>query len=252
MPTLPDSYSVRFTLPDLIERGAANVLQCRVYRDGALVAPASGTVTVYDAGRTARLPTASATVAGSVASYTWTPDAALSLGESWEVEWSLTISGAVYVYRNSAALVRRRLWCPITDADLYRLEPALDPSGAACITSESTYQDYIDEAWTQTQARLIQAGNRPNLIAEPHTLRGYVLYLTLGMVYGALSSRLSSAGYGEKDSRYRELASQEWSRCNFAYAQADTETTARRRPAQPSVWLMGRGSERDRWGWPHG
>lgn len=246
MPTLPDSYSVRFVLPDLIERGAANVLRLRVYRDGALVAPSAATVTVYDAGRTARLPTASATVAGSEASYTWTPDAALPLGDGWEVEWAATISGTVYTWRNSAALVRRRLWCPVTDADLYRMEPALDPAGEACLTAETTYQAYIDEAWTQTQSRLLAAGNRPNLVCEPHALRGYVLHLVLALVYGALASRSSAAGYGEKDARYRELASNEWGRINFAYAAADTEGATSRRPARPSVWLMGRGDLRHR------
>ena len=42
-------YTVRFALPDLIEKGTDSDLVASVYLDGALVAPASATVTVYNA-----------------------------------------------------------------------------------------------------------------------------------------------------------------------------------------------------------
>ena len=40
-------YSHRHGLPDFIVRGRVNLLECPVYNDSTLTAPASGTVDVY-------------------------------------------------------------------------------------------------------------------------------------------------------------------------------------------------------------
>ena len=66
MSSTDTTYTARFMLPDLIERGRNEVIKCQVYHNGALVAPSSGTVSVYDPSNTAKVDGASVTIASSV------------------------------------------------------------------------------------------------------------------------------------------------------------------------------------------
>ena len=164
MPDLNDrTYQVRFPLPSLLERGIDTVIKAPVYQAGALVAPSAGTVTIYDETNTARVSAAAVTITDSVATYTVTAGttSGLTLADGWRVEWSLTVSGGTVRAVNEASLVRQIVRPMISDVDIFRRVPALDPSSASVITSESNYQDYIDEANTEIQLRLISAGRRP-------------------------------------------------------------------------------------------
>ena len=243
MPTA-DTYSARFTLPDLIERGVAGTLRCPMYRAGSLVAPSSGTVSVFDGGGTAVVDAASITITSSVATYPWTPGASLSLGERWRVRWSLVMpDGVTHRPENEAALVRARLYCPITEADLYRIESGLDPSGAAPLTSLSSYADKIDEAWTQIQLRLIEAGNRPNLIIGPSSLRQCVLDLALALCFADIGSRVTNPAHSETSMRYRGLYESAWQRIKLSYDVTDAGVAGlSRRPASATVFGGG-------WSW---
>ena len=243
--TNPDTYSARFTLPDLIERGTAGTLRCPMFRSGALVAPSSGTVSVFDSSGTAVVNAAVVTVASSIATYPWTPPTALILGDRWRVRWSLVMpDGVTHSPENEAALVRARLYCPITEADLYRVESALDPSGAAPLTSLSSYADKIDEAWTQTQLRLIEAGNRPNLIIGPSALRQVVQDLALALCFADVGSRVANPAHAETSMRYRAAYEAAWMRLSLTYDTTDTgDTNGPKRSSSRSVWLGG---------WNHG
>lgn len=196
MPSPTDTnYTARFELPHLIERATDNVLKCPVYLNGALAAPSSGTVTIYDESGDAVVDTAAVTVTGDVAQYSYTPAASLSLSTRWRVEWTLVAADTVtHVFRNDAALVRRRLYNPVTDVDLFRVAPELDPAGTAPLTRESNFQDYHDEAWVQTQQWLLRQDNRPNLVVSPSALRDVVLYTTLAIIFESIATRLNE-GY---------------------------------------------------------
>lgn len=234
--------TARLLGPDLLERGRANVLTCPLYSAGSLVAPDSGTVTIRD-GSDAVVSAASATITGDVATYSYTPPATLSLGEGWTVTWVLTIGSDELEVVNEAALVRRRLSPVVTDADLFRRVPSLDPAGSATITSATDYQDFLDEAWAEIQQRLIDQGNRPNLILSPSALRRVHLYLTLALIFEDLSTRLRE-DYTAQADRYRGMYSDAWRELNFVYDTDDdgvAETPARRRAATPTIWLGGRG-----------
>ena len=167
-------YSARFLSPDLLERERDNALSCPVYSGGALVPPASGTVTVQDQSGEAIVDGAAVTITGDVATYTVTaatlPDT-VSFAEGWMVEWALVASGITRAFRNDAALVRNALYPVVTDIDLFRRVSALDPNGNDPITSLTDFQDYLDEAWATIQNRLIARGNRPNLIMSPSSFR---------------------------------------------------------------------------------
>lgn len=243
MSSTDTQYTARFSLPELIERGRDELIKCMVYLSGALVAPSSGTVTVRNASGDVVINAASATITGSVAQYTITAGTlnSQSLGEGWQVEWNLTMpDSVVHKFRNTAALVRGRLYMPIADADLIRVVSALDPTSSTSISSVANWQDYLDEAWVQIQLRLIEQGNRPNLILSPSALRETALSLTLALIFEDLSTRLSDA-YEQRAESYRGRYEQAWARLRFTYdtdddGQADTV----KRPSMASVWLTSR------------
>lgn len=207
-------YTARFQLPDLLERGADQIIWCPVYRSGALVAPTTGTVTVRS--RTATVvDAAAATISGSIARYT-IPAASLpstlSFETGWSVEWLLDMpDGETHRFRNGAALVRARLYPTITDADLIRRVRALDPSLTSVLTTQTHYQDQIDEADVEVQLRLLADDRRPNLIADPTSLRQVWLDLTIAIIFEDLAAH---------DNHYAEVATMWRQRYGAAYDQA--------------------------------
>lgn len=242
MPLQDQRYTARLPLPDLIVRGVNHTVKCEVYLDGAADTLASATVSVYNASNTAVVDAAVATVAGGVASYTITAATTTgqTLGSKWRVEWAITLStGAVIYPRNSAALVRNGLWPVIADVDLVRRVSSLDTTSSTVITSAADYQDYIDEAWTEIQLRLIGLGNRPNLIMEPSALRQPHLLLSLALVFEDLATRLNPA-YMEQAASFRAQYDDAFRALNPEYDHSDSgQPDARRRPVVPTVWLCG-------------
>lgn len=231
----------RLPLPDAIERGVDNLLRCPLYDDGALVAPASGTVSVYDPNGTAVVDGAAVTIASSVATYTYTAPATLELGEGYRVEWSLVVSGDTIAPRNAAAVVRRRLRCPITDVDLFRYAPMLNPSGSDPLTSRADFDEPITEAWTSISLRLFELGNRPNLIIDPSALRMVAIHTTLALVFGAMVHP-GSDGYATLAAEQRDLAEAAWRRVRLRYdATDDGVADPGRRAARRAVLWFGRG-----------
>lgn len=241
-------YSARFMYPTFIERGRDNVIKCAVYRDGAIVAPSSGTVSVYDEDGSTVVDAQAVTIPTNVAQFNVTnaTTSGLSLNENWRVEWSLAMPDSVtHTFRNDGALVRAALYPVLTDADLYRRVSSLDPSGTDVITNATTYQEYRDEAWNAIQLRLIRLGNRPNLVVSPTALREAHLLLSLAYIFEDLSTRLNEAYEGRAE-MYRRHYDQEFKRLTFKYDTDDdgTADATSRRNAYPTVWL---GSGARRW-----
>ena len=247
MSTNDTLYSARFARFEFIEQGRANTLACRVYRDGALVVPPSGTVSVYDASNTAIVSAAAVTVAvDGVCTYSLL--AALvsgsSRGDGWRIEWALTIAGTVHTFRTDASLVLRALYPSWTEADLYRLQSALDPSSTAKIHSETDFSDKIDAAFSEMERWLIQKGNRPNLIISAPSLYDWGVLLTLALIFEDFSTRLNPV-YAENATMYRARAASARDSLTFVYDESDTGSRTRttRRAGHPTVWLCSRGSD---------
>jgi len=198
------AYQARFAGPTLIEKGRDTVITCPVYLSGALVAPSAVAVSIWTAGSASVVAAATGSVAGSIASYT-VPAAttsSLSYGADWRIEWSLTLSGVVEVIQTDAALVRNAIRCPITDADLYAREPALDPAGSAPIHSLSNFQTFLDDAWKTLLNRLLTDGQYPWKMPSAAVLRETMLALTLHRVYQSFTTGLNEA-YGKTAEGYR-------------------------------------------------
>lgn len=232
-------YSARIPTPYDLVRGQATTIRCPIYRDGELVEPSSGTCTVYDGSSTV-VSTGATTLIGSTSTYTFTPSSSLTLGEGWRVEWSLTISSVVHVFRSDAALVRMALYPVISDQDLFRRVSGLNPSASAPLSSLSTFQDYLDEAWTCIVLRLIGKGNRPALISSPSALREVHILLSLSLIFEDFAVRLRPS-YSDDAARWRAQYETEWDRLSFTYDSGDTGvSSAQRRAAQGPLILSGR------------
>lgn len=232
-------YTARIPVPYDIVRGQATVLRCPVYRDGELVEPSSGTCTVYDSSSVV-VSTGATVLSSSVSTYTFTPSSSLTLGEGWRVEWSLTLSSVIHVFRSDAALVRVGLFPVVSDQDLFRRVSGLNPSASAPLSSLTTFQDYLDEAWTCIVLRLIGKGNRPALISSPSALREVHILLTLSLIFEDFAVRLRPS-YSDDAARWRAQYEVEWDRLSFTYDSGDTGvSSSQRRAAQGPMILSGR------------
>lgn len=250
-------HAVRFPVPDLLVRGRASTVYAPVYLDGALVAPSAATVSVFDASNTPIVDEAAGTISGDIAEYTISagtlPDT-LALEMGWRIEWTLTLAAAVapdgvIAAVNDAALVRRVLNCPISDVDLFRRVPSIDPASSNVIHTMTTVQSYIDEAHTRIQNQLIRKGNRPNLIMSPADLRELYVLESIALIYDNFATRLNPA-FSDLADRYRADARREWSALQFLYDTDDdgqADSPGRRRAGTPTIWLSGRGRSGQGW-----
>jgi len=237
----PTEYTARFVLPDLIERGRSNTLRCPVYRSAAVATCTAGTVTVLDAGGTSQVDEAAVTIVDGIATYAYSPATTLPYGEGWEVRWTLTVGGETVAATNDAALVRARLRCPVTDQDLYQRVSGLDPNGANPIHSFDNFQSHIELAWQRIERRLIERGNRPNLITSPSAFFDVALNGTLALIFEDMATRLNTA-YADIAKGYRSQYEDAWRGLRFLYASTDNERAdgGRRQSATPPLFACSR------------
>lgn len=236
-------YSARLPGPEIIERGVAGTISCPVYRDGALVAPSSGTLSLYDRANVALLSAVSVTIASSIATYAVLAalTASLAPADGWRVEWALVMpDGVTHTFRRDAALVYRRLYPVVTDADLLRFHTDLTTRRPP---SESSYQDYLDEAWAIIEGRLLATQRRPWLVLAPSALREVHLYTALGMVFRDFATGGPGTAEWERAADYDRRAEAAWASLSYPQAEESTGAArdlARRRAGRPTLWLAGR------------
>lgn len=242
------TVTARFQMPDLLEQGLDNTLEVDAWYNGARVTGAgtTGTVAVYDEGGNAKAGPVAFSLVGDKPTHTFGAGtfSVNDYGDGWTVEYSVTLAdGTQYIWRNEAALVRRKLYPVVTDQDLYRRASSLNPAGSNPITTVSNYQAYITEAWVTIQLRLWSMGNRPNLIMSPAALRDCHLFLSLAVIFRDLSTRLNEA-YIEHADKYMEMYEDAFGSLKFRYDDGSEDGTSTedgsRRGAIPSIWLSGR------------
>lgn len=247
MPTTDETiFTARLLGPTVVEKGVDTVVGCPVYRNGALVAPDSGTVSVYDETNTL-VVTAAVEVVGSVATYTvlGTATSSRTPSEGWRFEWALVFStGRARTFRTDGVLALHRLYPVITDTDLLQLHPEL---ARLMPPTETNYQDVIDAVFGEAESRLVAAGKRPWLIASAHALRMYLLNAALDRVW----RMLATGGVGTREwdlaDSYRTQAAAEWDRLKLVYAEPTTGQNAdvpgKRKGVSPVLWLSSRRSQ---------
>jgi len=245
-------YTARFRAGEEIERGRQQVLTCPVYRAGALVAPLSGTVTIYKADGTAVVNAAAVVVTGNIATYTImaATTTSLALEAGWLLEWSLAMSASVTLtFRNDGALVRRSLFPVVTDADLLRRHSDLTALLAAGTTS---YQDYLDEAWATICTRLAAQGRRPYLVIQPSALRDVHIAITLQLVFTDFQTSSGDGGRWQALSEhYQRMYTEAWNQLRFSYDESDENKVdaTSKKSGTSTVWLNGRGGYPRFGGW---
>ena len=190
-------YSARFDTADLAQVARSEILSCRVYRAGALVAPtqAGSTVTIYDENGEAVVTAGAVTVTDSIATYTLLGTVTDDYDPSaqWRIVWSLVISTITYTFDNRLILCRRVPFPVLTEAGIYARVPALDPTGHAPISRRTEYSVTIDDAWIRLTNRLVESGRRIELITDPSVLRECHLLLVLAQVFDDLAARLNES-----------------------------------------------------------
>ena len=233
-------YTIRDEVPEMIERGVTAVLRLRPYRAGVTVAPSSATVTVYDETNTAIVSAASATITATQATYSLAAQAATkALAEGWRVEWTYVMPDSVTrLHRQDAALVKCRPLPPVTEADLYRWESSLNPSGTAPIHSATDFADKLDESWVRIEHRLIEQGRRPWRVIGSSDLRDAHLTGTLALIFEDFATRLNAA-YADKAKTYRDGYASAWRAVRMAYDLDDSgrAAVAKRVGGTTTVWL---------------
>lgn len=232
----------RFPLPFMIESGARNTIAVQIVATNG--GDISGTYTrtvslIKPDGTEIQLSTGSV---GSVTTshvITYTDDGTLPMGMGYVIAFEFFVNGVSrYRFRNDAAIVRRNIACPIASSDLYSVVSSLNPSASKPIHGMANLDPYIGEAWTRIQRRLIENGNRPNLILSPSALHDVTVLLSLALVFEDFATRLNAA-YMEQARMYREQYEQAWARLSFQYAADDGTTGAsnRRKSGSSAVFL---------------
>jgi hypothetical protein len=222
-----------------IEKTRPTELSLGMYSGGALVAPSSGVVSVYNVAGNAVVTNASVTITGSRAYYT-TNEADFiteSLGTGWRIEWLFTMpDGFDHLVRQDASCVRVRLPIPISHVDLLARHSDLDDQGI------TDFDDYLDEAHYEIVARLEARGRRPYLVMDPAALRMVYLYTTLAIVAGDFAgSGAQDNTWRYEEEKYRGLTREAWSEVTFDYDEDDDGKSSgeRRRASIASLWLGG-------------
>ena len=201
IPTGQTDYSARIAYPSLLVQAKDTAVALPVYRDGALVAPDSGTYRLLGPSGTA-IVTHAVSVVSSVATYT-IPAASLpvslTLGEGYMEVWSLVFSGVTREFRRTAALALCPLFPVVTDLDLIA---EYQPLSNLLTTELPSYQISIDQAWKEIISRLIGEGRLPYMVRTPDALRSAHMHLALSKVFQGF-------GLNAEGNHYRELAKEE-------------------------------------------
>lgn len=238
-------YTARFDGPETLEYGVASqTIRCRVYRDGALVAPTSGTLTVWNGSGQKVIDAAAITVASSIATYAVTSAmlAAQTYSDGWRFEWTLTLTGdsTPATFRNDGSLVYRRLYPVVTDADILRMHSDMT---RRLPSTKTSYQDYLDEAWIVVETELLKRGRRSYLNISPSSLRQWHIYLTMSGIFRDFAVGGEASAEWQMMLHYEELARNEYATLTFPEAALDGTGpggTHRRTGARPTTWLTAR------------
>lgn len=237
-------YTARRELPRIIARGIGETLDCPVFTDASLVAPVSGTFTLYDdAG--ASLVSGPVVVTANVATYPITgPDtSSRPFSDRWREEWSLIFAGSVTrLFTFDVCLARRKLYPVVTDTDLLRRHSDLDLLRPR---SMSSYQGFRDEAWVIVYNRLMGLGALPYKIVTPWSVREVHLLETLILICNDFKSMMDAGDRWDLlGQQYRKDADSAWNRLTFKTDDDETGDGARQDTAMPVVFLSSTPSRR--------
>ncbi len=209
----------RIRIPDILERGRAYNAELPIYRNGALVAPDSGTFRLVDANGADIVAESSVTITADIATYAILAGdlpSTLDFSDSYMMFWKLTIAGEVHEFKRPCALARSAIYPVVSDLDLEAEYSSIDNLLKSPAT---TFQDKIDEAWVRVIQRVRDQGNLEYLIMSPESLRSCHLNLTLYLIFKDASSTGMGLDntYMDHAREHRSMYENDFKRLQFKY-----------------------------------
>ncbi len=180
------NYSVRVTVPDVLQNGRDNVVALEVQHEGETVHPSSGTFTLFAQGSTAVVDAQATSFHAGRSQYTIpssaldTTVAGVEYGDGWLEEWALTISGTVYTWTRPAALAKRPISPSVTDTDLLAEYPDLATYWG---NGRTNAQTFIDSSWNDIVRRWLREGGAWWPVASPYVFFEAHRELTLSKLW---------------------------------------------------------------------
>ena len=232
-------YSTDFPGPEILEKSRDNLVKCPIYRDGALVAPDSAAITLYDQNRVVLIDAETMMITNDIAQYT-IEAAILASGqfsEGWTIEYELVFDGVYQTFQNDCALVRRRLYPVVTDIVIQRRNTDIRE---LMNSNQMSLQNYIDEAWYFIESKLIAMGRRPWLVMSPSSLREVHIAKTLHLIAIDFStSQGESSKWNQLTEVYEKAFKVAWEEVSFVYEEnSDGKPGLGRKAGTPAFWLM--------------
>jgi len=194
------TYTARNPLPVFLTRGRDNAIEVRVYNDtsGAEVAPASGTISVFNASGVAVVDEVAVTVASNFAEYTVLAavvPVTESFSEWWNIQWTLSLDSVLHKFNQRAHLVRWNLSNPVSTADISGRHLEI-----ADVLTTAQIQGHSTRAWEWLLRRLLDQGRMPWRILDSNQL--FDVTLSRALHYAFIDQHASVGGSG----KYGELA----------------------------------------------
>ena len=218
MTTNATLYRIHAPYPEFIVRAQANPIDAQIFdASGTLIAPDSGTVTVYDGANVKVIDAAAVVVAADIATYTIAavdlPDTK-SLGDGWRIEWDLVISGNPAVrFVRAASLVRSNLFPTVVTADLEARHQNL----SRMIATGNDADNFITTSWEVLVRMLLKAGRMPFLILSPFALHDALVFKSLELIFRDAHTAAGDGKYAELAEDYQNMFASEWASISFDY-----------------------------------
>jgi len=239
-------YTIEFRSPHYIEQGVSTTMEAPMYNGASLVAPSSGTVTVYDGSGSEVVSAGTVIITNDIATYQFAAADTTSLDVSmdWWVVWDL-VKGLDnieedfhIVSRNQAALCKYILRPTVSNQTILTREPTFTgyPRG------ETSWQKQISDVYHDTLTRLIEEGREPHRITSPYSLHAYQRAKVLEIV-AELQASLAVGGadrWTTKAEMYREMAEAAWLSVRFEYDTDDDGDSDAEGQAIPGVLYTSR------------
>lgn len=231
--------TVSFKTPDVLVRGQDTTLYCPIFHEGTGETISSASYEILNSSMQTVLSGA-CDVEANLAFITI--NTSLQYGDDYRIKYTIITLGEAdghsnetIIAENELYIVRCKLSPVIASDDLYKRVSGLSPTSSSPHSTLQNYDSYIMEAWHIILNRLIQKGNRPNLILSNTALRECHIQLTLAIIFEDFATRLQPE-WETRAISHRQNYEKTFLEINFRYETA--ETTSKRKAALPSYWLM--------------
>jgi len=175
------SYTIKLS-EDQASRGAAFLIEAKVYSAGVQVKPSSATVTIRNPDGAEILAATAMTVDGTTGalSYLLAAENTANLWENAVIEINYTIATAVYRATFFFDVVITPLACDVTDDDLSAYFPQLaDEIWSGTVN----YSGQITEAFNAVKRLIKDKGKRPSMLIDGSQVRELVIIKTFEMIF---------------------------------------------------------------------